>query len=170
MDRLREYIWDQVSDGGPVHATENILSFRHPLYSANNLTKSPGAAAIELVNQAAERIRNVDDYAAERQVRAEALATQAIEKLKIAHVRVQSADRLKTEYSVKIQHVEKLLERASSRISAVEAQLVAAKERAKTAEMRANEAENALKHIEEALRTRILEKIPGPVSYSEVAA
>ena len=167
MGRFREYIRDQISDYSAVDATENILNFGHPLYSAKNSTKSPGAAAMELVNQAAERIRNVDDYAAERQARAEALAKQAIEKLKIAH---QTADGLKKEYSMKIKDVEKLLERASSHIAAVETELSTAKQRAKAAEMRAIETENALKHIEEALRTRILENMPGPVSNSEIAA
>ena len=170
MGGLRGYIWDQVSDHSAVDAAENILSFSRPLHSTKNFTRSPGTAAIELVNQAAARIRDVDDYAAERQARAETLAKQAIEKLKIAHVRVQSADRLEKECSAKVQDAEKLLERASSRIAAVEAELSAAKQRVKAAETRANEAEDALKHIEEALRTQILGKIPEPISASEVAA
>ena len=169
MGRLRESIRDRVSDYSAVDAAENILSFRRPLYSAKDFTKSPGAAAMELVNQAAEHIKNVDDHAAERHARAETLVKQAIEQLKIAHVRVQSADKLEKECSVKVQDAEKLLEQASSRIAAVEAELSAAKQRAKAAERRANEAENALKHIEEALRTRIVEKIPGPISISQVA-
>ncbi len=172
MSRLREYIRDQdleVYEDYEVAVTENVLSFRHPLNSAKNLTKSPGPAAIALVNQAAERIKNIDDYIAERQARAETLVKQAIAKLKTAHVKVQSADRLRTECTIRIQDADRLLERASSRIAAIEAELSAVTQRAKAAEIRADEAENALNHIEEALRIRIIEKIPARSSPSEVA-
>jgi len=147
-----------------VDSAENVLSFRRPPYSAKN----PGAAALDLVYQAAELIEDANDYAVKTQTRAEALAKQAIEKLKIGDVRVRSAEsgrqaaeaELK-EFSDRLEKVEKLMDRADARMAAAEAQLSAAQERTRTAEMRANEAENALSRIEEALCNRILKKNTG---------
>ena len=169
---LRGHMRDHVANSSMVDSADNILNFQRPPYSAKN----PGAAALDLVYQAAELIGDVDNYAAERQARAENLAKQAIEKLKIADDRVRSAesgrraaeaeikefsDRVEKELSVKLQKVEEAMEQTASRIAATEAQLSAAEQRARTAEIRANEAENALKRIEEAIRSRILAKMPG---------
>ena len=159
MSRLREYVRDQVLEDDEVDVAENVLSFRRPLSSAGRLAKAPGATAFVLINQAAERIENIDVFAAERQVRAEHLVKQAIEQLKVAHAKVRSADQLKTECISKVQDADKLLERASCRIATIEAKLFAAEQRAKAAEIRASAAEDALGQIEEALRTRILGKI-----------
>lgn len=157
MSRLREYVRNQVLEDYEVDVAENVLSFRRPPpRAAERFTENVGAAAIELINRAAERI---DVYASERQVHAEALVEQAIEQLKIAHEKVRSADKMKTECISKVQDADRLLERASSRIAAIEAKLSAAEQRAKAAEVRASAAEDALGQIEEALRTRILGKI-----------
>jgi exonuclease VII large subunit len=170
-DWLRGHMRDHVANSSMVDSADNILNFQRPPYSAKN----PGAAALDLVYQAAELIGDVDNYAAERQARAENLAKQAIEKLKIADDRVRSAesarraaeaeikefsDRVEKELSVRLQEIEEAMEQTASRIAATEAQLSAAEQRARTAEIRANEAENALKRIEEAIRTRILAKMP----------
>jgi exonuclease VII large subunit len=169
---LREHMRDHIANHGALDSAENVLSFQ----SSPNSKMNPGAAALDVVYQAAELIRDVDNYAAERHARAETLARQAIEKLKIAHDCVQSAesrrlaaeaeikefsDRVGKELSVKLQKIEEAMEQTASRIAATEAQLSAAEQRARTAEMRANDAENALKRIEEAIRSRILAKMPG---------
>jgi hypothetical protein len=166
---LREHMRDHIANYSTLDSAENILSFGHPPNPARN----PGAAALDLVYQAAELIRDLDNSAAEIQARAETLAKQAIEKLKIADARVLSAesgrlaaeakikelmDRVEQEVNVRLQEVEKVMEQTASRMAAAEAQRSAAEQRARTGEMRANEAENALKRIEEAIRTRILEK------------
>ena len=166
---LREHMRNHIANSNMVEPTDNVFNFLSPL----NSTKNPGAAALELVYQAAELIGHADDYAAERQARAETLAKQAIEKLNIAHDRVRSAesarhaaeaeikefsDQVETKLTVKIQEIEKVMEQTVSRMAATEAQLAAAEQRAKTAEMRATEAENALRRIEQALRTEIIEK------------
>jgi len=166
---LRDHMRDHIANHSALDSPENVLSFQ----SSPNSKMNPGAAALDVVYQAAELIRDVDNYAAERHARAETLARQAIEKLKIAHDCVQSAesrrlaaetgirefsDRLENELSVRLQEVEKVVEQTASRIAAAEAQLFAAEQRARIAEARATEAENALRRIEEAIRTRILEK------------
>jgi hypothetical protein len=166
---LREHMRDHLANHRAPDSAENVLSFRYPPNSVSN----PGAAALEVVYQAAELIRDVDNYAAERQTRAETLAKQAIEKLKNAHECVRNAesrtlaaeakikefsDRVEKEFSVRVREIEEGMERAASRMAATEAQLSNAEQRARNAEMRAVEAEKALKHIEETIRTRILEK------------
>ena len=96
---LREHMRDHIANYSAVDSAENILDFRRPPNSAKN----PGAAALDLVYQAAELIGDVDNYAAEREARAETLAKQAIEKLKIADDRVRSAEsaRLAAEAEIK---------------------------------------------------------------------
>src|SRR5450759_4303626 len=181
VDWLREHMREHMANANVSDSAENVLSFPRPPYSAKN----PGAAALDLVYQAAELIGDVDNYAAERQARAENLAKQAIEKLKIADDRVRSAesgrraaeaeikefsDRVEKELSVKLQKVEEAMEQTASRIADTDAQLSAAEQRARTAEMRANDAENALKRIEEAIRSRILDKMPGNARRTAMAA
>jgi hypothetical protein len=160
-NRLREHMRAHIANSSAVGSAENILSLRRP----PNSETSPGAAVLNLIYQAADLIRDVDDYAAERQACAETLAKQAIEKVEIAEARVRSAEsgRLAAEaetkeFSDRLQEVEKVMEQTASHIAATEAQLSAAEQRARTAEMRADEAEDALKRIEEAIRTQILEK------------
>ena len=166
-DWLQEHMRDHIANQSAPNSAENVLSFRHPPNSANN----PGMAALDVVYQAAELIRDVDNYAAERQARAETLAKQAIEKLKTAHDCVRTAesrtlaaeakikdfsDRVEKEFNVKVREIEEGMERAASRMAVAEAQLSAAEQRARNAEERADEAEKALKHIEETIRTRNL--------------
>lgn len=173
MDWLRRHMRDQISNFSAVDAAENVLNFPRSPYSAN----SAGVAALDLVYQAAELIKKVEDQAAERQVRAETLTKRAIEDLEIAVDRVQSAEsqrhaaeaRIK-EVSVKLREAEEALERTTSRMTAAEAQVSVAEQRVRIAEMRATEAENALRRIEQAIRSRILERTPGDSSRAAAAA
>jgi len=111
---------NHIADDRAVYAEKNVLSFRRQPFSAENSIKTiSGASALDLVCQAAEIIRNSDNYAAERQARAEALAKQAIEELKIAHARVQSAESKQQaaeaalkDLIVKVDNLEKAIERA----------------------------------------------------------
>jgi hypothetical protein len=152
-----------------VEPPEKILSLRRGPYPSKN----PGAAVLDLVNQAAHLIEDVNNSAAERQACAEALVKQAIEKLMIADARVQAAesevralnvevknfrDTMEKEMIIKMQAVERLIEQANSSIAATEAERSILEQRALNAEKRADEAENALRHIEGAIRTQILEK------------
>jgi len=180
-DWLREHMRNHIANHSALDSAENILDFRRP----PNSETDPGAAALNLVYQAAEHIRDVDDCPAERQDRAETLAKQAIEMLEIAEARVRSAesarlaaeaeikefsDRVEKELSIKLQEVEEAMEQTASRIAATEAQLSTAEQRARTADMRADEAENTLKRIEEAIRIQILEKMPGNARRTAIAA
>ena len=178
---LQEYMRDYIANSNVAKSADNILSFKHQSHSAKN----PGAAVLNLVNQAAELIGEVDNYAAERQARAEDLARQTIAKLKIADEHVRSAesarraaeaeikqfsDRIEKEVSIKVQEIEKAIEQMAFGMATSEARLSAAEQRAIDAELRAIEAENALERIEEAIRTQILGKKFGVSSRSVAAA
>ena len=180
-DWLQEHMRDHIANSSALESPGNVLSFRCP----QNSETDSGAAALNLVYQAAEHIRDVDDCPAERQDRAETLAKQAIEMLEIAEARVRSAesarlaaeaeikefsDRVEKELSVRLQEIEEAMEQTASRIAATEAQLSTAEQRARTADMRADEAENTLKRIEEAIRIQILEKMPGNARRTAIAA
>jgi hypothetical protein len=166
---LRERMREFVANSSEVVSGDNILNFRRETSTA----KSPGAAALDLVYQAAEVIGDVEKVAAEREAHAESLASQAVEKLKIADERVRSAEsarraaeaeitefkeKVEREFNVKLQEIENAMEQAASRLAATQAQLTAAEEQANAAESRATEAENALKRIEAAIQTQILSK------------
>ena len=168
-DWFRAYMDDTRPKTSAANSEDNIMNFGLAPYPAKN----PGAAALDLVYQAAELIGDVDNYAAERQARAEALATQALEKLKVADDRVRAADsarraaeagmqefsdRVEKQLNGRVQELEKEMERLVPRLASTEGQLAAALQRAKAAELRAKEAENALKRVEETIRTKILEK------------
>jgi chromosome segregation ATPase len=168
---LRDDMRDHLANGNPSDAIENVLSFQRRITSGKN----PGEAALELVWQAAELIGDVDSFAAERLARAEKLAQQAIEKLKIADDRVRSAeserrtviaemnefrDKVEKEVSDKLQEMERAMEQTASRVAAAEAKLSTAEQRARAAESRANEAENALRRVEAAIRSKIIAKMP----------
>lgn len=178
---LRERMREFVTNSNTTNSGDNVLNFRHQTSSAKN----PGAAALDLVYQAAELIGDVENFAAEREAHAESLANQAIEKLKIAEERVRSADsarraaeaditvfkeKVEKEFNVKLQEIESAMEQAASRIAATEAQLIAAEQQANTAELRATEAENALKRIEAAIQTQILSKRVGDPGKRSVKA
>ena len=168
-DWFRAYMDETRPKTVAANSDDNIMNFG----LAPNPAKNPGAAALDLVYQAAELIGEVDNYAAERQARAEALATQALEKLKVADDRVRAADsarraaevemqefseRVEKQLNGRVQELEKEMDRLVPRLASTEGQLAAALQRAKAAELRANEAENALKRVEETIRTKILEK------------
>ena len=158
---LREHMRTHIANYSAVGSADNIVNLRRP----PNSETGPGATVLNLIYQAADLVRDIDDHAAERHARAETLAKQAIENVEIAEARVRSAEsgRLEAEaetkeFSDRLREVEKVMEQTASRIAATEGQLSAAEQRARTAEMRADEAEDALKRVEEAIRTQILEK------------
>ena len=165
VDWLQEHMREHMTNICATDSADNVLNFHRPPYSSKN----PGATALDLVYQAVELIGDLDRYATEKQARAESLAAQAIEKLKIADDRVRSAelarlaaetkmkecsDREK-ELNIRVQEIEEGMERTASGLAATEAQLAAAEQRAKAAEIYANQAGNALKDIEEALRAKL---------------
>jgi len=151
---------------------EGVLTFNDSQSSQISARKK----TLNLVHNAGERITEAAEHATSPNFRAESLVKEAIEKLKLAQDRVESAeeerqktlaevkafsDRLEEALSNRLQEIDAVLEQANSRLATAERQLAAAEERVKTTELRAIEAENALRRMEAEFRMRIIEKIPG---------
>jgi hypothetical protein len=133
---------------------ENVLSVARPL------VPDSGTTALNLVYQAAEVFRSMEDHAQETEARAQALCKSALERLKLAEMRTEAAERARrefiTEAECKLQDASRALVQAQSRIEASEDRLTAAEFRAQAAEAEAREAKQALALVEEAIRRRLL--------------
>jgi hypothetical protein len=101
-----------------------------------------GQSALNLVYQAAEVVGDLQDHVRQTETRAQNLCRSAVEKLRLAQRRAESA--------------ESALYHAESLVSSAEAKLSAAELRAKNAETKARELDRALSLIEETIRTRLL--------------
>lgn len=160
QQRPRRHLRDQVAESNATDPTGKVVQFlnAHP-YS----TTHEGGAALDLVYQAAEMIRGIEDRAAALEVRAQGLVKDAAERMQVAERRIlhveaerQAAEAHMSDASVRLQEVEQALERAQSRIAAAEDLLSTAEMRAQSAETRASKAEQTLVRIEDAIRTQLL--------------
>jgi exonuclease VII large subunit len=133
---------------------ENVLSFARPSAPGS------GATALNLVYQAAEVFRSMEDQARETEARAQSLCKSATERLRHAEKRIEAAERarqeLLTEAECKLQDASRALKQAQSRIEVAEDRLTAVEFRAQAAEAEAREAKQALALVEEAIRRRLL--------------
>ena len=133
---------------------ENVLSFARPS------VPDSGATALNLVYQAAEVFRSMEDHARETEARAQSLCRSAAERLKHAEKRIEAAERARreliTEAECKLQDASRALKQAQSRTEAAEDKLTAMEFRAQAAEAEAREAKEALALVEEAIRRRLL--------------
>lgn len=133
---------------------EKVLSFARPS------VPDSGATALNLVYQAAEVFRSMEDHARETEARAQSLCRSAAERLKDAEKRVEAAERARreliTEAECKLQDASRALKQAQSRTEAAEDKRAAMEFRAQAAEAEAREAREALALVEEAIRRRLL--------------
>ena len=119
-----------------VRMDENVLELSRPS------SHDAGAEALELVYQAADVFRSIEERAQDFEARAQA-AEQAQREL------IVNTER-------KLQDASKALEQARSRLAAQQDQLTAIEFRAQAAEAEAREAKQALALVEEAIRRRLL--------------
>ena len=154
-----------MADSGVAEPVGNVVSFDQPSNS-----KRLAGTALDLVAQAADLIRDAEDAATEKTACAEALANQAVAKLKNAYDRLRASEsrrnaleiEIKTlidaqgQASLRLQEFEKVLDQIVSRVKDTETKLSIAQERA-------DAAEDALKCVEGAIRSRILEHLGGKI-------
>ena len=140
--------------GASVGRGENVPSFRP------SSAPDEGATALDLVYQAADVFRRMEEHARETEARAQSLCASALERLRLAEMRAEAAERAQRELIItaehKLQDVCRALEQAKSRIEAQEDKLTAVELRAQVAEAEAREAKEALALVEEAIRKRLL--------------
>src|SRR2546427_1681874 len=108
---------------GSVSNGENVLSFRRA--SATDR----GAAALDLVHQAADVFRGMEKHARETEARAQSLCTSALEGLRLAEMRAEAAEQAQRELIVtaelKLQQACRALEQARSCIEGQKDKLMA---------------------------------------------
>lgn len=122
-----------------------------------------GRGALELVDQAADLFRKIEDQAQEFETRARALAEGAIQKLQFAEDTIQTLrnDKATAEARIvqlhdELQELGEALKREKARVQAAENRLPGLEMRARTAEARAEECENTMSRIEEAIHRKLL--------------
>jgi hypothetical protein len=119
-----------------------------------------GETALDLVYQAADVFRGIEERAQAAEARADALCKNASEKVRLAEMRVEAAERAQRELIIaadqRLQDASRALEQAQARIDAQQDQLTACEFRAQAAEADAGEARQALALVEEAIRRRLL--------------
>jgi DNA repair exonuclease SbcCD ATPase subunit len=156
MNWLREHMRDQLANAASNAIGQNILSFPGDTPAASRYGTS---SALDLVSEAAEVIRGIQDRAAESEARAKALAECALEKLQLAEARIHSAEAARglaqdalSKLNARLQE----LTRTQSRIAAAENQLANAERQMRAAETRAINAEKAVNQIEDAIRAQLV--------------
>jgi hypothetical protein len=175
MSWLREHMRDHIANRRPIESTEKVLRFPSTFPSAT--TVEDAQRALDLVCQAAELIRGIEDRASAIEARARDLVEQAVEKLQLAENRIQlleterrAAEACISDAGVKIRETEQALQQAELRIASAEAQLCQTELRAKAAETQADDAKKALLRIEDAIRTQLLGQRRPATSKSAAAA
>jgi hypothetical protein len=133
---------------------ESVLSFRPPP------EPDKGATALDLVNQAADVFRSMEKHARETEARAQSLCMNALERLRLAEMRAEAAERAQREVTItaerRLQDACRALEQARSSIEVQKDKLTAVELRAEVAEVEARQAKEALALVEEAIRKRLL--------------
>ena len=133
---------------------ENVLSL------ARLSVPDSATTALDLVHQAAEVFRSMEERARETEARAQSLCRTALERLRLAETQIEAAERARreviTEAECKLEDASRALKQAQSRIEAAEEQLTAVEFRAQAAEADGREARQALALVEEAIRRRLL--------------
>jgi hypothetical protein len=133
---------------------EDLLSFPPPP------APDKRATALDLVYQAADVFRGMEKHARETEARAKSLCTNALERLRLAEMRAEAAERSQRELIVtaerKLHDACRALEQAQSCMEAQKDKLTAVELRAEVAEAEARQAKEALALVEAAIRKRLL--------------
>jgi hypothetical protein len=152
--QLRDDIFDYRYESS-AGESENILRF------AQSVPKDyGGATALDLVHQAAEIFKGMENHAREAEARAQSLCENLAGKLQLAERQRDVAERARrdvvNELNGKLQDVSRALQQAQARIVHAEERMIAAEFRAQAVETKLYKANQELAAIEEAIRKRLL--------------
>ena len=154
-------------NGGHSGGYENELSF------ARASARDQGSIALDLVYQAAEVFRGIEDRARETEARAQSMCKSAAENLKFAEQRAERAERDRSraidEADRKLQDASRALKQAESRITVAEDHATAAEFRAQAAEVQAQKLLQELALVEDAIRRQLLCPNPEVMARQSVA-
>jgi chromosome segregation ATPase len=113
------------------------------------------STVLDLVSEAAEGIRRIQEQAAEAVDRAHSIADEMGEKVEIANGRADRAEARVEEIAALAAQMRNHLETLQTQLTTREAELAAAERRAHHAERRADDANAAIQRISEAIRTQL---------------
>jgi chromosome segregation ATPase len=157
--RANQQLRDDIFDyrySSPAGADENIVRFG----PSATTTKDFGASALDLVHQAAEIFKGMENHAREAEARAQSLCESLAGKLQLAERQRDAAERARreavNELNGKLQDASRALQQAQSHIVRAEERTVAAEFRAQAVETKLYKANQELAAIEEAIRKRLL--------------
>ena len=152
--QLRDDIFDYRYKS-PAGLDENIVRF-----GPSTATKDFGASALDLVHQAAEIFKAMENHAREAEARAQSLCESLAGKLQLAEQQRDAAERARrevvNEFNGKLQDASRALQQAQSHIVRAEERTVAAEFRAQAVEAKLHKANQELAAVEEAIRKRLL--------------
>jgi hypothetical protein len=154
LDRFHDQLDKQTSfKPDSIGSEDGVLQFAIPTADARRY-----AAGLDLVYQAAEVIKAIENQATE----AERLSHQ---KLQVAQKRIEESDPDKrtaelwiSDARTKLKELDETAKVERARLEAAERKMCDLEMRAKTAEAQAKENVNAVARIEEAIRTQLLAK------------
>jgi predicted nucleic acid-binding Zn-ribbon protein len=159
MNWLREHMREQLTNESSGNHAQNVVHF--PADTAPPRTGP--SAALDLVSQAANVIRGIEERAAETEARARGLAEAALEKLEAAEIRISDAERARihaedtlVRLGARLQEAERQLARTQALLVAAENRSADAEHQLRAAEARANNSEKAVGQIEDAIRAQIV--------------
>jgi len=153
------------------------LNSRHPDGHDNELSFSrasdQGSVALDLVYQAAEVFRAMEDRARETEVRAQSMCKKAAERMRSAEQRAEMAERERRETideaDRKLQDASRALKQIEARITVAEDYATAAEYRAQAAEVQAKKLLQELALVEDAIRRRLLSANPNATDEQNAA-
>lgn len=176
---LNKHMRDHLSNSARIGLDDRVLSFPGVPSATTNKDgeAKDGEIALDLVYQAAEMVRSIENRANEFESRARGLAEEATEKLKLAERHIhdleaqqRAAETCIQQAHIKLQEAGEALKRERARVQAAENRLPQLEMRARSAEARAQECEHALARIEDAIRSQILRQgAPAAVRSTVVA-
>jgi chromosome segregation ATPase len=148
--------------GSPQRNSDTISNFP----SARDAAPTrDGRAALDLVYQAAEVVRSIEERANEFESHARDLAEKAVAKLSLAEKRIQELETQQlaaeagiNDARVKLHEAAEAVKRERARVVAAENKLPELEMRARLAEARAEECQKTIASIEDAIRTEILRR------------
>lgn len=160
LEWLHKHLQTHLPNSARIEPTDRVLSF--PSSTPSN-TNRDGGAALDLVHQAAEMVRSIENCANEFESHARGLAEEATERLQRAekHIQDLEAKQRATDAAIQkaylmLQEAGETLKKERARVEVAENKLPQLEMRARSAEARAQECANALSRIEDAICSQIL--------------
>jgi hypothetical protein len=156
-DQPREYV---SFESAPIRPKDRVM--RLPGATPTAETRGDDTAVLDLVYQAAEVIKGIENRATEIERTSYQQLQLKERRIEELETELRTAQALINETRIKLKESDEVARADRARLEAAEKRLSEFEIRAKTAEAQARENANAVFRIEEAIRTQLLAKRPPP--------